>query len=248
MAILKSGNPALSSKTFDGLHADAQPMTLRGTINRTAMLLALVLIGAGWVWNVYFATQSVSAVSPYVLGGTIGGLIFAMITVFRQKAAPFTAPVYALLEGFAIGGLSALYEARQPGIAVQAVGLTMGTMACMLAAYRFGIIRVTEKFKMGVVAATGGIALLYIADMVLMYFGHPVAMIHEGGALGIGFSLLVVGIAALNLVMDFDYIAQGVAQRAPKYMEWYGAFGIMVTLVWLYIEILRLLSKMRSRN
>jgi len=242
---LKSGNPALSSKAFDGLEASAQPMTLRGTVNRTAMLLALVLIGAGWVWNIYFSTQSLPAVSPYIWGGTIGGLVFAMITIFRKQAAPFTAPVYALLEGFAIGGLSALYEVRQPGIAVQAVGLTLGTLACMLFAYRFGLIRVTEKFKMGVAAATGGIALLYVVDIVLMYFGHPVTMIHEGGVFGIGFSLVVVGIAALNLVMDFDFIAQGVSLRSPRYMEWYGAFGLVVTLVWLYLEILRLLGKRR---
>lgn len=242
---MKSGNPALSTKTFLGLEASADPMTLQGTINRTAMLLGLVLIGAAWVWNVYFTTQDLASVSSYLWGGTIGGLVFALITIFRKQAAPYTAPVYALFEGLAIGGISALYEARQPGIAVQAVGLTLGTLACMLAAYRFGIIKVTEKFRMGVVAATGGIALLYLADMVLMYFGHPVSMIHEGGAMGIGFSLLVVGIAALNLVMDFDFISQGVAARCPKYMEWYSAFGLVVTLVWLYLELLRLLGKRR---
>jgi uncharacterized YccA/Bax inhibitor family protein len=169
----------------------------------------------------------------------------ALITTFKKTAAPYTAPAYALLEGFAIGGTSALYEAQQPGIALQAVGLTMGTMFCMLAAYRFQIIKVTENFKMGVAAATGGIFILYVVDLVLMYFGHPVAMIHQGGIWGIVFSLFVVCIAALNLVMDFDFITQGVTQRSPKYMEWYSGFALVVTLVWLYLEILRLLSKRR---
>lgn len=241
----KSGNPALSDKTFAGLAVSDNPMTLAGTINKTAILLALVLIGAGWVWNLYFSTHQSDIVLPYLIGGSIGGLILAVVTSFKRTASPYTAPAYALLEGFAIGGASALYEAQQPGIALQAVGLTLGTLFCMLAAYRFQIIKVTENFKMGVVAATGGIFLLYIVDLVLMYFGHPVAMIHQGGMWGILFSLFVVCIAALNLVMDFDFIAQGVAQRSPKYMEWYSGFALVVTLVWLYLEILRLLAKRR---
>ena len=241
----KSGNQALSDKTFAGLAVSDNPMTLAGTINKTAILLALVLIGAGWGWNLYFSTHQSDIVLPYLIGGSIGGLILAVVTSFKRTASPYTAPAYALLEGFAIGGASALYEAQQPGIALQAVGLTLGTLFCMLAAYRFQIIKVTENFKMGVVAATGGIFLLYIVDLVLMYFGHPVAMIHQGGMWGILFSLFVVCIAALNLVMDFDFIAQGVAQRSPKYMEWYSGFALVVTLVWLYLEILRLLAKRR---
>ncbi len=241
----KSANPTLSAGTFSGLAASDDPMTLAGTVNKAAMLLALVLIGAGWVWNVYFATHETDAVLPYVLVGSIGGLIFALITSFIRTAAPYTAPVYALLEGFAIGGTSAFYEAQQPGIALQAVGLTMGTLLCMLAAYRFQIIKVTERFKMGVAAATGGIFVLYIVDLILMFFGYPVAMIHQGGVWGVVFSLFVVSIAALNLVMDFDFITRGVAQRSPKYMEWYSGFALVVTLVWLYLEILRLLAKRR---
>jgi uncharacterized YccA/Bax inhibitor family protein len=242
---MKSGNPALSSKTFDGLMSSDNPMTLSGTINKAAMLLALVLIGAMWVWNLYFTTHLVGEITPYLWVGVLGGMVFALVTVFNKTLSPYTSPVYAVLEGFAIGGISAMYEARQPGIALQAVGLTFGTFVCMLAAYRFEIIKVTENFKMGLIAATGGIAILYLVDLVLMVFGHPVAMIHEGGVIGIGFSLLVVGIAALNLVMDFDFIAKGVAQRNPKYMEWYSAFGLVVTLVWLYLEIIRLLGKRR---
>jgi uncharacterized YccA/Bax inhibitor family protein len=240
---MKSGNPALSDKTFQGLAASDNPMTLPGTINKSAILLALVLIGAGWVWNQYFATHQTDAVIPYLLIGTIGGLVMGLITAFKPTAAPYTAPAYALLEGLAIGGISAMYESQQPGIALQAVGLTMGTMLCMLGAYRFKLIKVTENFKMMVAAATGGICLLYIVDLLLSFFGHPVTMIHQSGPWGIAFSLFVVCIAALNLVMDFDFIAQGVAQRSPKYVEWYSAYALMVTLIWLYLEILRLLAK-----
>lgn len=242
---MKSGNPALSSTTFDGLEASDNPMTLSGTVNKTAILLTLVLIGAMWVWNIYFATQRVEDISPYLWIGSLGGLAVALVTIFKKVLSPFTSPVYALLEGFVVGSISAIYDARYPGIALQAVGLTMGTLACMLAAYRFQVIRVTDNFKMGLVAATGGIAILYLIDMGLMFFGHSVSMIHEGGVVGIGFSLVVVCIAALNLVMDFDFIAKGVAQRNPKYMEWYSAFGLVVTLVWLYLEIIRLLGKRR---
>jgi len=242
---LKSGNPALSVKTFDGLGASADPMTLSGTINKTALLFGILLVGAGWVWDLYFASHSLDDVLPYLWAGTLGGFLVALVTIFNKRASPYTAPLYALLEGFALGALSALFEVKRPGIALQAVGLTMGTLLCMLAAYRFQIIKVTENFKMGIIAATGGIAILYLVDLVLMYFGHPVAFIHEGGTFGILFSLFVVGIAALNLVMDFDFIAKGVAQRSPKYMEWYSAFSIMVTLIWLYLEILRLLGKRR---
>src|SRR5579863_3887617 len=242
---MKSGNPALSAKTFDGLAASDNPMTLSGTINKTAMLLALVVAGGGWVWKMYFASQQAGDILPYLWAGSLGGLVVALVTIFKKPVAPYTAPVYAVLEGFAVGGISALYESHQPGIALQAVGLTFTIFVVMLVAYRFQLIRVTEHFKAGVVGATGGIAILYVVDLVLMYLGHPVAMIHEGGVWGIAFSLFVIVIAALNLVMDFDFIAKGVAQRSPKYMEWYSAFGLVVTLIWLYLEILRLLGKRR---
>jgi uncharacterized YccA/Bax inhibitor family protein len=245
---MKSGNPALSPKTFEGLEAAADPMTLPGTINRTAMLLAIVMIGAAWTWSTYYASRSEDAILPYLLGGAVGGLVVAMATIFFKKAAPYTSPVYALLEGFVLGGLSALYENQYPGIAVQSVGLTFGTLVCMLVLYKTGVIRATEKFKLGVVAATGGICVLYLVDLALMFFGKPIAFIHEGGVWGIAFSLFVVLIAALNLIMDFDFIEQGVASRSPKYMEWYAAFGLMVTLIWLYLEIIRLLSKLRDRR
>ena len=166
-------------------------------------------------------------------------------SIFLKQYSAVTAPIYALLEGLAIGGISSVYEARYPGVVIQATGLTFGTMACLLLAYRSGMIRVTDKFRLGIVAATGAIALLYIVDIVLSLFHMPIGFIHQGGTLGIVFSAVVVTVAALNLVLDFDFIQRGVAYGAPKYMEWYAAFGLMVTLVWLYLEILRLLSKLR---
>ena len=242
---MKSGNPALSSKTFDGLEASDEPMTLAGTINKAAMLLAVVLISSGWVWSIYFTAERSREVVLYVGVGAIGGALVALLTIFFKRISPYSSVPYAALEGLAIGGLSAVFEDKYPGIVIQSVGLTFGIFVCMLVAYRTEIIKVTENFKMGIVAATGGIAMLYLVDLALIFFGKPIGFVHEGGVLGIGFSLFVVAIAALNLVMDFDFIAQGVANRSPKYMEWYSAFGLIVTLIWLYLEILRLLAKRR---
>lgn len=241
----KSGNPVLAGDVFRGLPRTAEPMTIGGAVNRTAMLLALVLISAGWTWGQFWTTQNPAAVAPYMWGGIIGGLVAAMVTVFKKNWAPVTAPIYALLEGLAVGGISAMFEMRYAGIVIQAVGLTFGTMAALLLAYRSGIIKVTDKFRLGVVAATGGIFLVYLADMILHLFGISVPFVHDSGALGIGFSVVVVTIAALNLVLDFDFISQGARAGAPKYMEWYAAFALMVTLIWLYLEILRLLGKSR---
>lgn len=242
---MRSGNPALTDKTFRGLVRTGEAMTLGGTANRAAIMLALLLITAGWTWNEFQVAQNPAAVMPYLWIGLIGGLITALVTVFKKTWAPVTAPIYALLEGLAIGGISAIFEAQFPGIVIQAVGLTFGTLAALLIAYRSGLIKATENFKLGVAAATGGIFLVYVVDMILRFFGIGIPFIHESGMFGIGFSVFVVVIAALNLVLDFDFIEAGVAQGAPKYMEWYGAFGLMVTLIWLYLEILRLLAKLR---
>ncbi len=174
--------------------------------------------------------------------------MFALATSLKPTWAPITAPLYALIEGFFLGSISAVYEARFNGIVFQAVLLTFGTLFALLFAYRSGMIKATENFKLGVVAATGGIALVYLATIVLGLFGVRIPFIHDSGLIGIGFSLFVVVVAALNLVLDFDFIESGVEHGAPKHMEWYGAFGLMVTLVWLYIEFLRLLSKLQSRN
>jgi uncharacterized YccA/Bax inhibitor family protein len=244
---MRSSNPALNSKSFENLPSVSRTdaMTLQGTVNKTGILLVCALITAAWTWN---QVRSGEQAGSAVMIGAIGGFVMGMVTVFKRNWAPFTAPVYALLEGIVIGGLSALMESQFPGIAMQAALLTMGTLFCMLLAYTSGVIRVTDNFRLGVVAATGGIALVYFVSMILGFFGIAIPYIHTSGPIGIAFSLLVVGIAALNLVMDFDFIDSAAKQGAPKYMEWYAAFGLIVTLIWLYIELLRLLSKLRSRR
>ena len=249
---MRSGNPALKSSTFLDLRTGTVvsprdgAMTLNGTVNRTAFLLILALVGAMYTWNLFFASNGTANLMPWVLGGAIGGFVVAMVTIFKKTWAPVTAPLYAALEGVFIGAISATFEQRFPGIVMQAVGLTFGTLAALLMAYRSGLIKATENFKMGVVAATGGIMILYLVNIVMGFFGKSMPFIHDSGWMGIAFSGFVVVIAALNLVLDFDFIEHGVEQGAPKYMEWFAAFGLMVTLVWLYLEILRLLSKTRD--
>ena len=264
--MMRTANPALSEKTFDrfghvGDGTTAQPlgpaMTLEGTATKTAMLLLLVTASAGWTWQKAMAALSpemeswgdgFSAVAPWMWGGLIGGFVMALIISFKPTTAPMLAPVYALLEGLFLGAISAAFEVAYPGIVFQAVALTFGTLGTLLFAYRTGVIRATENFKLGVAAATGGILLVYAASWILGFFGIAMPFIHESGLIGIGFSVFVVVIAALNLVLDFDFIENGVEQGAPRFMEWYAAFGLLVTLVWLYIEILRLLSKLQSRD
>jgi uncharacterized YccA/Bax inhibitor family protein len=247
---MRTANPALNANTFGRATSAAygDRMTIGGTVNKTGVLLVILLIPATWIWGqVYGAWQSPAA-GPLMLGGAIGGLIFALVTIFKKEWSPVTAPLYAACEGLLLGGISALMELRFPGIVVQAVALTAGTLLCLLLAYRSGLIRATENFKLGIVAATGAVAMIYLATIVLGFFGVRIPFIHENGLIGIGFSLVVVAIAALNLVLDFDFIEQGAEHGAPKYMEWYAAFGLMVTLVWLYLEILRLLAKLQSRR
>jgi uncharacterized YccA/Bax inhibitor family protein len=217
-------------------------------VNKTGILLVCVMATAWWTWRQFLHSRNIADVAPWMLIGFLGGFAFAMVTVFKKEWSPVTAPIYALLEGLALGGLSAVLDLRYPGIAIQAVGLTFGTLFVLLLAYRSGLIQVTQKFRMGIVAATGGIMVFYLLQMLMGFFGFQFTSINGSGPIGIGFSLIVVAVAALNLVLDFDFIEQGVQYGAPKYMEWYGAFGIIVTLVWLYLEILRLLSKLRSRN
>ncbi|MGA8287989.1 MAG: Bax inhibitor-1/YccA family protein [Acidobacteriaceae bacterium] len=247
--LMKTSNPALNSQIFQGQHAAlGESMTLDGTVNKTGILLVCAGASAAWAWHVFMQTRSAASVLPLMWIGLLGGLVFAMITIFKKTWAPVTAPVYSMLEGLALGSISAVLELRYPGIAMQSVGLTFGTLLILLLAYRSGLIPVTQKFRLGIVAATGAIMLLYIAEIVLGFFGIHFASINGNGMIGIGFSVVVVIIAALNLVLDFDFIESGVNAQAPKYMEWYGAFGLMVTLVWLYIEILNLLAKVRSRD
>src|SRR3984885_12461340 len=249
MALMKTSNPALNVNSCRVDQAvSGEAMTLTGTINKTGVLLICVVATAAWSWSRFFHDPTSDAVSPLLGIGLVGGFVVAMVTIFKKEWSPITAPLYALLEGLALGGISAMFERRYHGIAIQAVGLTFGTLFVLLMAYQSGVIRVTEKFKLGVVAATGGIAVFYLAQFFLGFFCFHFAALNGSGLLGIGFSVVVVIVAALNLVLDFDFIESGVSAGAPKYMEWYGAFGLIVTLIWLYFEILRLLSKLRSRN
>jgi uncharacterized YccA/Bax inhibitor family protein len=245
--LMRTSNPALNDNIFRGEHAAfGEAMTVQGTVNKTGVLLICAMATAAWSWNRLL--DAPTEVAPLVFGGAIGGLIFALVTIFKKSWAPVTAPIYALLEGLVLGGISVVVNLRYPGIAIQAVSLTFGTLLALLIAYRSGVIRVTDKFRLGVVAATGGIALFYLLSMMLGFFGVHFNSIFGSGLIGIGFSVVVVIVAALNLVLDFDFIETGARAGAPKYMEWYAAFGLMVTLIWLYMEILRLLAKLRSRN
>ena len=246
--MIKSSNPALGEKTFQNLQpalAAEGRMTINGTINKTLILLVLALVPAAWVWDKFYKGGA-EAVSSWIMIAVIAGLVVAMATIFKKTWAPFTAPLYAVIEGVVIGGISAIAEAQFQGIVFQAAALTFGTLLALLVAYRTRVIKVTERFRLGVVAATGGIFVVYLISIVLGFFGINVPFIHSGGTIGILFSLFVVVIAALNLVLDFDFIERGSAEGAPKYMEWYGAFGLIVTLIWLYIEFLRLLTKLRQ--
>jgi len=257
MNISKSANPALNKNTFaqafaTGTRSEVGVMTLNGTVNKIFLMLLMVIATAAFVWNKFFSAldpaQGIAAVQPWLIGGGIGGFILALVTVFKKTASPITAPLYALFQGVFLGGLSAIFEAQFPGIVVQAVGLTFAVLLVLLLAYRSGWIKVTQNFRLGVVAATGGIALFYFVSFILGLFGVNTGYLHGTSLLSIGISVVIVIVAALNLVLDFDFIESGAEQGAPKYMEWYAAFGLMVTLIWLYIEMLRLLSKLASRE
>jgi uncharacterized YccA/Bax inhibitor family protein len=245
--ILRSNNPVLKESAFAGQLSTGEAMTIQGTVNKTGLLLFFVVITAAWTWGLGHS-ETPEAAYPWMIGGAIGGFITAMVTVFKKTWSPFSAPIYALLEGLFLGGISAFLNRSYPGIAIEAVSLTFGVMFVMLLAYKFGIIRATRGFKLGIIAATGGIALVYIANMVMSLFFHTqMSFLYSSTPLGIGISLFIVVIAALNLIIDFDMIETAARMGAPKYMEWYGAFGLMVTLIWLYMEILRLLGKLRRR-
>lgn len=244
---MRTANPALTADAFMGVRglAAGQAMSIQGTVNRTAVLLAILFVFSSWVWGYAMAGAPVHG---FIGVGALAGFVVALVTVFKKTWAPITAPLYAALEGVVLGGISAMFEASYPGIAIQAVALTFGVLAALLIAYTSRLIPVTQNFRLGVVAATGGIALVYLASFVLGFFGIRLPFLHDSGPLGIGISLFIVVIASLNLVLDFDFIERGAQGGLPKYMEWYAAFGLTVTLVWLYIEILRLLAKLRSRR
>ncbi|HPM76387.1 MAG TPA: Bax inhibitor-1/YccA family protein [bacterium] len=248
---MRSGNPALGDNTFTTVAAFDAPsdvMTLQGAVNKSFILLFLVVLSAAMSWVFLPTLVPPEIMLPTIFGASIAGLITGIVVVFKKNVAPVLAPVYALLEGVVLGLLSFFMEMAYPGIVVQAVVLTFGIFFTLLLLYKSRIIPVTENFKLGIAAATGGIMILYLVNLGLRLFGAAgIGFIHESGALGIGFSVFVVIIASLNLVLDFDFIEKGAEMNAPKYMEWYAAFGLIVTLIWLYIEILRLLSKLRRR-
>lgn len=239
---LRSGNPVLTKNTFNSGLDVSETMTINGTVNKTAISLFL-LIGTG-----YFTFGVINPIILIVCG--IGGFITAIVTVFKKQWAPITVPIYAILEGGLLGGVSFMYNSMYNGIVTDAIFLTVGILLSLLFAYRSGLIKPTENFKLGIFAATGGIAIVFIINMVMGFFGSSmgVMQIDNASPMSIGFSVVVVIIAALNLVLDFDFIEEGAESGAPKYMEWYGAFGLLVTLIWLYLEILRLLAKLNSRK
>jgi uncharacterized YccA/Bax inhibitor family protein len=256
----RSGNPALNNETFSsaarsgrsgsgGIQAmSSQTMTLQGTVNKTGILLALVVLSASWTWSMFFETGNPATVMPIALGGGIVGFILAFVTIFKKEWSGTLAPIYAVAKGLFLGAISAQFEVMFPGIVIQAVGLTFGTLASLLFLYKTGIVKPTENFKLMIMSATMGIGLLYMVSILMSMFGSGgIGFIHSNGLFGIGFSLFVVAIAALNLVLDFDFIEQGSEMGAPKYMEWFGAFSLVMTLIWLYLEMLRLLAKLRSQ-
>lgn len=247
---MRTGNPTLNDSTFGQFETQLRPgqtaMTLSGTVNKSAILLGLTLISASVSWKAVLAQPSLGM--ALLVGGAIVGFILALVISFKAQWAPMLAPAYALAEGLFVGAISYRYESLYNGIVLQAALLTAGVLVALLAAYKSGLIKASENFKLGIVAATGGIALVYLATILLGFFGVQIPYIHGNGLIGIAFSGFVVVIAALNLVLDFDFIEQGAESGAPKYMEWYGAFGLLVTLIWLYIEILRLLAKLASRR
>ncbi len=262
MSIFKSGNPALSEKRFRDTVLDdvvnvEGAMTVKGTLNKFGFLFLMTLGTAWYSWKE--AAEGGNAF-PLVLTGIIGGLVVALVIAFKKEWSPYLAPLYALLEGLFVGAVSAYFEyaaqsrygsysSGYSGIVFQAVGLTFCVVAVMYLLYKFKVIRVTEKFKSIVLIASLGLGLFYLVTWILSFFNFaPPSFLFQGSALGIGFSVFVVALAALNLILDFDMIEKGAEMGAPKYMEWYGAFGLLVTIVWLYIEILRLLSKLNSRN
>lgn len=255
MAFLKSGNPTLTEKIFDTTPLDRQQgiMTARGAMNKFGFLFLMVIAGAGFTWHLYYQGKG-ETMMPLMMVGVFGGLITAIVITFKRTWAPFLAPLYGLLEGLFLGAISAVmneaFRVKYPGLVIQSVGLTLGVAVAMYTLYNTGVIKVTQRFRSILFTATLGIGIFYLVTMVVRMFGVQMdfMMMGNGSLLGIGISLFVVIVAALNLIMDFDMIEQGAAMGAPKYMEWYCAFGLMVTIVWLYVEMLRLLSRFSRRN
>lgn len=248
----KSSNPVMSDRIFQSAYTETQAadvMTVQGAGIKTAILIALAFVAAAFSWQT--AQEQPQLVMGYVFGGSIVGLILVLVSSFKPTTSPYVAPLYAIAEGFALGAISMLVANAAPQYAnlpFQAVCLTFGTLFCMAMVYSNGWIKVTDKLRTGLYAALGAIFLIYLVSFIVNLFGGTIPYIHGSGPIGIGFSVIVVGVAAFFLLLDFDFIERGAQYGAPKYMEWYGALGLMVTLVWLYLEILRLLMKIQSRD
>lgn len=254
MELFKSGNPTLSENRFkDSVLQDVithdNAMTVNGTLQKFGFLFLMMMSTAFYAWKEFMEGGTNALTFIYV--GAFGGLIVAVVLMFKKDWAPYLAPAYALLEGLFVGAISAYYSTAfaevAPGIVLNAVGLTFGTAIAMYLLYSFKIIKATAKFRAIIVTATAGIAIFYLIAIGLGFAGIQIPFLHEGSAIGIGFSVFVVALAALNLILDFDMIEKGAELGAPKYMEWYGAFGLLVTIIWLYLEILRLLSKLSKK-
>ena len=239
----RSGNPVLTSNAFNTTSVSSETMTINGTVNKTFLSLTLLMVTG------YYTFMSGQIMSGFAIFSLIAAFIVAIITMYKKEWSPITVPIYAILEGIGLGWISYSFNSLYDGIVLSAICITVSILLAMLMIYRSGLIKPTENFKLGVCAATGGIALLYIINLVMSFFGSQMGImnIQNASLMSIGFSLFVIVIAALNLVVDFDFIEEGAEKGAPKYMEWFGALGLMVTLVWLYLEILRLLAKLRSR-
>ena len=255
---MRSSNPTLNEKIIKNFAYEASGsavMTIQGTINKIAIMLLLAIAGAAFTWSKYFGAinpdipgSGASAVVAWMAIGGIGGFIMALVTVFNKKNSAIWAPIYAVFEGLFLGAISAFFESMYPGLVLRAVMLTFGVLFALLFAYKSHVIRVTEKFRMGVFAATVGIAVAYFVSFILRLFGMNMDFMFNGGTFAIVISLVIIVVAALNLVLDFDFIERGSASGLSKYFEWYGAFGLMVTLIWLYLEILRLLAMLTRRS
>ncbi len=247
---MRSGNPALRENVFQNERqkslASAEKMTIAGTTNKTAILLVITFLAAGYMWN-YIQQNPTAIVPAYLFGSAIAAFVLSLVIIFKKTTAPYLAPVYCVLEGVFLGSISLFMEQKYPGIVTQAIVATFGVLAGLLVAYKTQLIKVTENFKLGVFAATAGIAFIYLASFIAGFFGVQVPVLHESSPMGIGISVVIVIVAALNLVLDFDFIENGEKIGAPKYMEWYAAFGLLITLIWLYLELLRLLAKIKDR-
>jgi uncharacterized YccA/Bax inhibitor family protein len=251
MALFKSGNPALNEKAFSKsfTYANDEVMTVKGTLNKFGILFLMTMATAGLAWKMVYSGVDVTT---YMWVSVFAALGIAVIIAFKMEWSAYLAPVYALVKGFAVGAISAFYnyafEKVAPNIITQAVALTFGVVIAMYLLYKFNVIKATPTFKKIIITATLGIAVFYLIAIGLHFANIEIPFLHEGSTFGIIFSLVVVGLAAMNLILDFDLIENGANAGAPKFMEWYGAFGLLVTIVWLYLEILRLLAKLSKRN